>query len=164
MATGSKRSTRFAVDAMLGSLARKLRAFGFDSAYYKDISDSKILSLCGRNGRVLITADRGLAALAKARGLPAVLVSGGTDGRRMSAMVKAARESGFPLRMGEPRCSVCNGELRGASRAAVRVAVPASVARRHRAFQQCSECGQVYWKGGHWKKLRRLRKLFEAES
>ena len=164
MATGGRRSTKFAVDAMLGSLARKLRAFGFDSTYYKDLTDSRILSLCKQNGRVLVTADRGLAAQANARGLRAMLVSGSTDGRRLSALVRAARESGLAFRRGEPRCSLCNSELKVVAPEAARRVVPASVAGRHRVFTQCSTCGQVYWKGGHWKKLRRLEKLFDAKS
>jgi uncharacterized protein with PIN domain len=164
MATDGRRSTKFAVDAMLGSLARKLRAFGFDSMYYKDLTDTRILSLCKQNGRVLVTADHGLAAQANARGLRAMLVSGSTDGRRLTALVRVARESGLALRKGEPRCSLCNGELRAITAEAARRAVPVSVVGRHRVFHQCSSCGQVYWKGGHWKKLRRLEKLLDAKS
>ncbi|HYB45383.1 MAG TPA: Mut7-C RNAse domain-containing protein [Nitrososphaerales archaeon] len=163
MATGGSRSTRFAVDAMLGSLARKLRAFGFDSVYYKDATDSAILSASARQGRVLVTADRQLAWRAGKRGLRAFLVSGGSDRSRLLQIIASARESGVGLRRGEPRCSLCNGALVVLAKAEARGRVPESVARRHRLFFACSSCGRVYWRGGHWKKLRSLEELFERQ-
>jgi uncharacterized protein with PIN domain len=164
MPAGGPRSTKFAVDAMLGSLARKLRAFGFDSTYYKEGTDTKILSDCKRQRRVLITADRQLAARAEKRGLRSLLVTDRTDGRRLSMIVKTAGETGLILKMGEARCSLCNGNLTMITPAEAARSVPGALARRHRVFYRCSACGHVYWKGGHWKKLRRLEALFEAKS
>jgi len=163
MATGGRRSTKFALDAMLGSLARKLRAFGFDSAYYKDATDSAILSSCARQGRVLVTADRELAARAGKRGLSALLVSGQSDRARLLQMIAASRETGLRLTRGEPRCSVCDGRLVGLAAVEARKKVPESVAGRHRLFYSCSNCGRVYWRGGHWKKLRSLEALFKRQ-
>lgn len=37
----------FFVDAMLGHVARKLRLFGFDSEYFSDIADSKLIEKQG---------------------------------------------------------------------------------------------------------------------
>lgn len=164
MPTRGGRPTKLAADAMLGSLARKLRAIGFDSAYYKDMADSEILAICKRQKRVLVTADRRLATQARGLGLPSLLVSGETDGRRLSTMVRIARESRIALRRGDARCSICNGELKLITRAEAVGLVPDSVARRHKTFHRCPNCGQLYWKGGHWKKLRRLERLLLAKS
>ena len=57
--------TRFVADAMLGSLARKLRALGFDTAYYKSGDDLGIITLAARSSRIILTADRSLASLAR---------------------------------------------------------------------------------------------------
>jgi len=158
----SRAQTRFVVDAMLGSLSRKLRAFGFDVAYYKEGDDAGVLGLSGRERRILVTADRPLASQSERLGVPVLLVSGRSDGERVAAMVAQARRRGVSLRRGEPRCSLCNGRLDRISAAEARKSLQPMVARRHRSFQRCRSCGQVYWRGGHWKKLRRLERLFES--
>ena len=147
---------------MLGSLARKLRAFGFDTAYVTGLDDSAILSMCSRQGRLLLTADRQLAARASRRELPAFLVVGQNDRARLLGVIAATHDAGINLKRGESRCSLCNGKLESKAVSA-RVKVPESVARRHKAVFVCTKCGQVYWKGGHWKKLRRLEALFERQ-
>ncbi len=48
---------RFVIDSMLGTLARKLRIFGFDSLYYNHIDDEELLSLCLAMNRILLTSD-----------------------------------------------------------------------------------------------------------
>ncbi len=152
--------TKFVCDAMLGSLARKLRAFGFDASYYKEGSDAGILEASVAGGRIILTSDRRLAARALSKGVAALLIEGGTEGRRVRALVRAAKESGFALERGDPLCSVCGGELEAKTRAEVVPLVPKSVAVRHRRFFRCASCGRVYWKGSHWKKLSGLERVF----
>lgn len=152
---GEKR-TRFVADAMLGSLARKLRALGFDTAYYRSGDDSGIITLSVSSGRIILTADRSLASLASARGLNAILVVGTNDSQRVRAIAKAARESGYLLSTGASFCSLCGGELERVRRADATGRVPPNVAARHRLFYRCISCGKLYWKGSHWKKLRSL--------
>ena len=162
MAAGRSRSTKFTADAMLGSLARKLRAFGFDTAYVSGLNDAAILSMCSRQGRLLLTADRQLVARASRREIPAFLVVGQNDRARIIHVIAAARDAGISLKRGEPRCSLCNGRLESKAVSA-KVKVPESVARKHKTVYVCTKCRQVYWKGGHWKKLRRLEALFERQ-
>ncbi|MDV3292706.1 MAG: hypothetical protein LYZ70_00360 [Nitrososphaerales archaeon] len=153
--------TRLAVDAMLGSLARKLRSFGFDTIYYNGGQDADLLGLCRRQRRILVTADRLLSIRAERAGLGVLLVSGSTDGSRITAMIAGARQRGLALRKGESLCSVCNGRLTPIPKSAAVETLPAAVVRRHRTFLRCEDCGKVYWRGSHWKKLRRLERLFE---
>ena len=163
MAAEGPRSTKFVADAMLGSLARKLRAFGFDAVYRRGGSDTALLAACARQSRVLVTADRLLAARAARRGLPCLLVAGSSDRARLSEMVRASERLRLPLKRGAPRCSLCNGRLIRVTAAEARKKVPRPVAVRHRLFFRCASCGQTYWKGGHWKKLRRLLALIERK-
>ncbi len=53
---------RFAVDEMLGTLARWLRVMGYDAVYEKDHNDDEIVDIAKREGRILLTRDRELAA------------------------------------------------------------------------------------------------------
>jgi len=155
--------TRFVADAMLGSLARKLRAFGFDTSYYRSGGDSGIIAQAMSQSRIILTADRSLAAVAGGRGLRVVLVTGRSDGERVSAIARWAAASGIKLSPGEPLCSLCGGGLEVLSRRDVADHVPASVLDRHRLFYRCTTCGQYYWRGSHWKKLRsQARRLGES--
>lgn len=153
--------TKFVADAMLGSLARKLRALGFDASYYRSGDDTGLLDAAEREMRVLLTSDRELSARASARGTPAVLLLERTDGARLSAIARACREQGIPLVRGDPLCSVCGGALRALRRADVSGMVPPSVERSHRAFFRCGGCGKVYWRGSHWKKLRSMARRLD---
>lgn len=145
---------------MLGSLARKLRAFGFDVGYFRKGADAEIVSTARREKRVILTADRALAASAAAAGAQALLLEGRTDGRRIAALLARASEAGIPLRRGPPRCSACGGELHSMTRRDAEGLVPPSVLGRHRLFRRCPACGKTYWRGGHWKKLSDLERAF----
>jgi len=70
---------------------------------------------------------------------------------------------GICLVGGEPLCSVCGGELETLSRKDVAGKVPPSVEGRHRLFYKCLSCGQLYWRGGHWKKLRSLARRLRVK-
>ena len=148
--------TKFAVDAMHGSLARKLRAIGFEASYYARGGDEGITGLAAREGRVVLTSDRSLVSGAMSRGLPAILLRGKTDGSRIREVSAGAARLGIPLQRGGSLCSLCGGELETLSRVQVSGLVPLPVERRHRLFYRCASCGHLYWHGGHWKKLRSL--------
>jgi len=148
--------TRFIVDAMLGSLARKLRAFGFDAAYYKAGEDSGLMRISLREDRIILTADRSLAARAVARGIKAILLIGDSDRERLSSLALGARAEGVALARGDPLCSLCGGGLHRVKKNEISGKIPSSVSRHHVLFFQCESCGQIYWRGSHWKRLMSL--------
>lgn len=155
-----KATPGFVVDAMLGSLARKLRILGFDTVYVRDGTDSSLMELSGSTGRVILTSDRALAEKASRRGLPCVLLSGKGDGARLASLAAWLRHGSLSVEMSDSRCALCNGALSRVSADSVRGEVPASSLARHRHFYRCLSCGRVYWKGRHWKKLRGIERRF----
>ncbi|HEV2389479.1 MAG TPA: Mut7-C RNAse domain-containing protein, partial [Nitrososphaerales archaeon] len=79
---------RFVADAMLGSLARKLRIFGFDTSYFAEGDDLEVESLAKRERRVILTSDKRLFAHSSKRGVQAILVEGETDRARLRSVAK----------------------------------------------------------------------------
>jgi uncharacterized protein with PIN domain len=144
---------------MHGSLARKLRAFGFDASYYRGGGDEGILEAADRENRIILSSDRALVARAASGPVPAFLLKGKTDGLRLRELSTAAAGLGIALRRGDPLCSLCGDDLQELKRADVVGLVPPSVERRHRLFYRCYSCGHFYWRGSHWKKLRSLADL-----
>ncbi|MGE5290388.1 MAG: Mut7-C RNAse domain-containing protein, partial [Micromonosporaceae bacterium] len=53
-------SARFILDVHLGTLARRLRLLGVDTAYANDIDDDALIERANAARRVLLTQDRGL--------------------------------------------------------------------------------------------------------
>ena len=153
--------TRFIADAMLGSLARKLRALGFDTVYYRTGDDSGLLRLASTSGRVVLTSDRALAHKAIAGGAKAILLTGVNDRQRVRSLVTEAKRSTVPLVSGDSLCSICGGKLETLRKGDVAGMVPQTVEKRHRLFYRCLSCGQTYWRGSHWKELRYLARLLE---
>jgi uncharacterized protein with PIN domain len=150
---------------MLGSLARKLRAFGFDTAYFREGDDASLISIAASEGRVMLTSDRSLAERARGNKVPTLLVTGNNDSERISSLAKGAKAGGLVLVSASPLCSICNGTLIALAKREVAGEVPPSVLRRHRLFYRCEDCGQYYWRGAHWKKLRWLeRRLGEKPN
>jgi uncharacterized protein len=162
-----QRPPRFVADAMLGSLARKLRIFGFDTAYFAEGEDLELEALARRERRILLTSDRRLFARSYGRGIRAFLVEGKTDGARLRS-IAAQAGLGASLRLGgggASRCAVCNGELELiGKRTAVASAIPPKVRARHRLFYTCRSCSRFYWRGKHWERLRRLSRSLDTKD
>ena len=147
------------VDVMCGKLATYLRICGYDAAYALDRgveADDRLRSLAAAEGRVLLTRDRDLAERAPS-GDPAVDTVLLTE-RDVVDQLGELAAAGFPVELAdEPtRCGACNGPVE-------RVASPETdgspVDRPDyvpddvgsgRPGWRCADCGQWFWKGGHW--------------
>ncbi len=154
----------FVVDAMLGSLARKLRIHGFDAEYFKRGSDQSMITRARRGGRVILTADRGLCELARRRGTSCLLVTGRTDRERIGTLVLEARRASTRLQAGDSRCALCNRVLVPVEKEMLVGRVPETILRRHRLFYKCGSCEKAYWRGKHWDRLRRILKELDKKK
>lgn len=141
-------SSRFLCDHMLGTLARWLRLLGYDTAYPGAVKDDALLTLAEREGRVLLTRDKELATRQGAATL--YIASDALDAQIRQVLVDLTPDVGDPM----SRCSVCNGPLSEATREEVRGEVPEGVWERQREFWRCTSCGQYYWRGTHWERMR----------
>lgn len=154
------RRTAFVLDVHLGKLARLLRLLGFDALYRNDFEDLEIIRLARAEHRIILTRDRGL--------LFHRAVTHGTFVRATDPM-QQAREivARFDLRNAiRPfaRCMACNGTLRPVTKEEVIDRLEPLTRRYHDRFTQCSECGQVYWKGSHYERLVKRLTALGAEE
>lgn len=150
-------------DAMLGRLARWLRALGRDVRFDAAMDDDALARLARDEHRLLLTRDRRLCA---ARGRP--------DWCRLVAATRPdaqLRELTGTLDLFGPgwrdrlftRCMVCNATLRPVSHRAVARRLPPKVRAdprvRSAGLRQCPDCGKLFWEGSH---TRRMRRWLEA--
>lgn len=147
---------KFVADAMLGSLARKLRVLGFDTLYFRNGTDAELEWLARSQGRVVLTRDKAVIARSRSGMFEAIDVQGRTDAERLRSVVTQTRAQVGPRRDWQSRCAVCNGRLTPVPRRGVEGLVPDRVLRRHRLFYRCGSCSRIFWRGGHWVRLGRL--------
>ncbi len=149
----SNRDVRFVCDAMLGGLARWLRAAGYSAEFDVHFSDGEIVSKAFAEGTILLTSDSGIMQrYAVSRGLAsAIFVPLGLSVIGQLAHVLAVLS--LPLR--QSRCMDCNGELRQVPLEEVADRVPKKVRLLCKAFFVCERCGKLLWHGTHWSSIRR---------
>jgi uncharacterized protein with PIN domain len=143
---------RFAVDAMLGRLARWLRLLGFDAWYEADVPDERLVRLALDEQRWILTRDRALPVEWRA---PRVHVVAAEAPFAQLREVVGAFDLGARARL-FARCSRCNAELAPLSPAEAEGRVPARVRERHARFLVCPACGRIYWEGTHVERIRRV--------
>jgi len=147
------------VDVMCGKLATYLRICGYDAAYALDRgieADDRLREIAAAEDRVLLTRDRELADSAP-RGDPAVDAILLTE-RDVVGQLREFAAAGYPVELAdEPtRCGSCNGPVERADSPEIDASpadrpeyVPDDVGTERPGWR-CTECGQWFWKGGHW--------------
>lgn len=134
---------RFVADVMLGKLARWLRALGYDTLYFRDAPDSRLLGIALRERRQLLTRDAGLAARAGATGL--FIRAEALDDQLREVMDACGLTSRAPL----SRCLECNGMLAERRPPEVEGRVPPYTLATQPQFWECSGCARIFWAGSH---------------
>jgi uncharacterized protein len=152
---------RFLCDAMLGGLAKWLRAAGYDAYYARegtDVSDRTLTAKALHEGRVLLTSDGGFLERKPVRdgSVGFLLVPHLPLEDQLRLVVEY-----FGLVRREGRCMACGGALDTVSREAVEDLVPPGVLRDHESFFLCGNCDRVFWHGSHWQHISaRLDRVF----
>ena len=140
---------KFLADTMLGSLAKKLRLLGIDTAYAGDADDGKLKFLVRSQGRILLTRNINLA---KSLGDLAWPVTGKDAREEFLSIAKRLSAIGCQP---DPfsRCLECNDELIPLDSSRVRDKVPPYVMESRDTFLGCPFCERVYWKGTHRERM-----------
>lgn len=151
MNTSPPPDPRFACDAMLGGLARWLRAAGYEACWRADIDDWELVRLARREKRILLSSDSGIFRIGIIRDgdVPALFIPPGQKLFRQVALV--LQQLKLPLL--PPRCMACGGPLVEVPKEQVRNCVPVRSFDWAEQFWQCGSCRKVFWAGTHWQRI-----------
>jgi uncharacterized protein with PIN domain len=141
----------FACDAMLGSLARWLRAAGYDAFWQEGIDDWDLIRRARAEGRILLSCDTGIFRVGIVRDgdVPALqLPHGLTTGQHLQMVLLH-----FALPLRKPRCMRCGGGLRETPKDRMAGKVPPRSYEVNDRFWECERCGQPFWRGTHWQRI-----------
>lgn len=144
---------KFLVDQMLGTLAKWLRLFGFDTYFAKqEVEDDVLLLVAKGEQRTLVTRDKELYHRAIKKEIPVIFTSSTSLTDQLIQIF-----SNYPNAVDENtilnRCSVCNTILHEVKKERIESHVPSKVFQNHHHFWQCPTCNRIYWKGTHYKKI-----------
>lgn len=154
------RDLRFVADVHLGTLARMLRMFGFDTLFAKDRGDEDIARLSREQSRIVLTRDRSL--LKRRIVTHGCLVRSLAPREQLAEVFARFDLAGPALRATEGcagtfrRCMSCNEPLVRVEKSTVLPLLPPQVAEAYEEFSRCPGCGRLYWRGTHWEGMRRL--------
>jgi uncharacterized protein len=141
---------RFLLDVHLGTLARRLRLLGVDTAYSNDADDDELIEQANEQGRVLLTQDRGL--LRRRRLRRGGYVRGAKPDDQLTDVLDRFEPPLAPWTV----CSACNGRLSPVPKVEVEQHLQPGTRRTYDAFARCADCGRVYWRGAHSGRLDRI--------
>ncbi|MFI6376317.1 Mut7-C RNAse domain-containing protein [Streptomyces sp. NPDC050546] len=139
---------RFLLDVHLGTLARRLRLLGVDTAYEStDIGDPALAALSAAEQRVMLSRDRGL--LRRRELWAGAFVYSTRPEEQLRDFLDRFRPELLPW----TRCTACNGVLREATKDEVADQLKHGTHASYDVFAQCTACGRAYWRGAHHEQL-----------
>ncbi|MGR8009052.1 Mut7-C RNAse domain-containing protein [Streptomyces hypolithicus] len=142
---------RFLLDVHLGTLARRLRLLGVDTAYFsEDIGDPALATHSAREQRVLLSRDRGL--LRRRELWAGAYVYSDRPEMQLDDVLSRFAPALTPW----TRCIACNGELAQATKESVAGLLEDGTERSYDVFAQCTACLRPYWKGAHHASLQAI--------
>ncbi|MEU1181587.1 Mut7-C RNAse domain-containing protein [Streptomyces sp. NPDC005820] len=149
---------RFLLDVHLGTLARRLRLLGVDTAYEStDIGDPALATRSAAERRVMLSRDRGL--LRRRELWAGAYIYSTSPEDQLRDVLDRFRPALAPW----TRCTACNGLLRQATKDEVADQLEHGTHRSYDVFAQCASCGRAYWKGAHHEQLEAIVERALAE-
>ncbi|MCW5892343.1 MAG: Mut7-C RNAse domain-containing protein [bacterium] len=139
----------FAVDRMLGRLARWLRVLGHDVAYGPHLRGRSLLRLARAEHRWVLTRD---TRLRRETPLPPLVFIASDHLREQLQQVAAAVS--LDGRDFLRRCLLCNRLVEPIARDQARARVPDYVWQTQATFHACPRCGRLYWSATHRTRMR----------
>ncbi|MEU6544382.1 Mut7-C RNAse domain-containing protein [Streptomyces sp. NPDC046859] len=149
---------RFLLDVHLGTLARRLRLLGVDTAYEStDIGDPALAARSAAERRIMLSRDRGLLRRRE------LWAGGYVYSTRPEEQLRDVLDRFRPELRPWTRCTACNGLLKEATKDEVADQLEGGTRRTYDVFAQCTACGRAYWKGAHQEQLEAIVERALAE-
>jgi len=141
---------KFVADGHLGKLVRDLRLLGIDVTCDPAAEDRQLVTTSSNEERALLTRDRRLLMHAAVRHGYYL-----RSQNPLEQTIEVLRRFDLGSRVTPfSRCLRCNALLEPAKKAEVLDQLEPLTKIYYEQFRRCPGCGQVYWSGSHFDKLR----------
>lgn len=143
----------FFVDAMLGNIARKLRLLGYDSLYFSDIDDEKLIKNAREEKRVVISKDEELIKKVQKLCIRSVLITKEDEVEQFFEIINVVNLKRIQINGDIARCPKCNSLTEVVDKDMIKEKIPHGVLKSNDKFWKCKFCNKIYWEGTHIKNL-----------
>lgn len=154
--------TRFFCDAMLGGLARWLRALGYEADFEHGIDDAELVERAGHLGAVLLSSDQPLFKRKRVASGEVRALFVPRHAPVLDQAVFVLQTLKLPVR--DHRCMECSGTLERVAKPEVASVVPPGAFRAFDDYFRCARCQKVYWHGTHWQKIEATRRSIRERT
>jgi len=145
---------KFAVDKMLGRLAKWLRILGYDTLFNPYVPSSTVIKQAVEEKRIFITRD------SKATANPELSEIFLVRSERYREQLREVVDH-FQLDTSSrlfTRCTICNVEIVSVEKESIKTQLPEKSAMNFDRFYQCPHCNRIYWEGTHTENTRKRLK------
>lgn len=151
---------KFLCDQMLGTLAKWLRVYGFDTYFANsEINDDEILNIAKNEDRILVTRDKELIHIARRENIKNIEIETTDLEEQLKIVLKGLTVDTFNILS---RCIVCNNVISQIKKESIKDKVPKGIFDSNDEFWFCKHCDKIYWKGTHYQNmLERIDKIKE---
>ncbi len=140
---------KFIVDVNLGKLAQKLRLLGFDTLFENNYDDHEIVKITRWNNRIILTRDIGILKYNAVK--YGYWVRNTQPSEQVAEVVRKFNLT--PAINPFSRCTICNGILVPVDKNQIADKITPQTYQQYDEYTQCRNCGKIFWKGSHVKKI-----------
>jgi len=151
---------KFLCDQMLGTLAKWLRIYGFDTYFANsEISDDELLKISKDEDRILLTRDKKLVQRAHKENIKNIEIKTTDVNEQLKIVLK---DLTIDKNKVLSRCILCNSVIDEIKKKDVDGKVPERVFETNEEFWFCKKCNKIYWKGSHYENM--IEKMDELKN
>jgi len=155
---------RFLADAMLGKLSKWLRIIGFDTLYYREAEDDKLVKLAIKENRQILTRKTSLRNRKDIKNQLFFISENQlffiSENNPIKQLQEVKEHYGIKIQPHKvfTLCLICNQRLKEISAELAKGRVPDYIANTKKMFSICPYCKRVFWKGSHYENI--LKRIF----
>lgn len=150
---------KFIADCHLGKLAKYLRIMGFDTLFFPQIEDDKLITIANKENRIILTRDR---ELSHRKNAPVLFLEPTDTKAQLKTLIKHYKLKEYPASFS--RCIVCNSPLQVIEKEKIIERLPEKVKKYFDYFEYCPACDRIYWQGDHYKHMMEFLEQVLKES
>ncbi|MEA3419028.1 MAG: Mut7-C RNAse domain-containing protein [Campylobacterota bacterium] len=139
---------KFIADCHLGKLAKYLRLMGFDTLFFSQIEDNKLIAIANEEKRIILTRDRDLS---QRKNAPTLLLEPTETKIQLKTLIDCYGLKEHPAHFS--RCIVCNTPLQVIEKEKIINSLPEKVKKNFDYFEYCPTCDRIYWRGDHYRNM-----------
>jgi len=143
---------KFMVDVNVAKLGGLLRMAGIDTISRPELRDSDVAAVAVREGRVLLSRDRGL--LKRKTVIHGHLIGSQQPEKQLAEVVYLYGL--HDLLQPFSRCMQCNTPLIEVKKSVILDRLEPLTRKYYQAFNLCPSCDKIYWSGSHKERMNQL--------